>query len=94
MQQNLNDMSAVFQSRTFSEMVAAQSSLVRHNFEMMVENGQRIMSVVDAYDRKGQAASRQFARARSMTASAATELSRERDEAFLQQCEWRSLVFE
>ena len=44
MQQNLNDMSAVFQSRTFSEMVAAQSSLVRHNFEMMVENGHRIIS--------------------------------------------------
>jgi hypothetical protein len=45
MQQNLNDMSAVFQSRTFSEMVAAQSSLVRRNLEMMVENSQRIMTL-------------------------------------------------
>jgi hypothetical protein len=45
MQQNLNDMSAVFRSRTFPEMVAAQNSLLRHNLEMMVENGQRIMSL-------------------------------------------------
>lgn len=42
-QQNLDDISAVFQSRTFSDLIAAQSSMVRHNVEMMIENGQRIM---------------------------------------------------
>jgi hypothetical protein len=43
MQRNLDDLSAVFRSRTFSDLVAAQTNMVRHNFEMMVENGQRLM---------------------------------------------------
>jgi hypothetical protein len=42
-QRSLDDFSAVFRSRTFSDLVAAQSTMVRHNFEMMVENGQRLM---------------------------------------------------
>jgi hypothetical protein len=43
MQRNLDDLSEVFRSRTFSDLVAAHTRMVRHNFEMMVENGQRIM---------------------------------------------------
>ncbi len=44
-QQSLDDMSAVFRSRTLPDMLAAQSAMVRHNFEMMAENTQRIMSM-------------------------------------------------
>lgn len=42
-QQNFDDLSAVFRSRTLADFVAAHSSMVRHNIEMMVENGQRMM---------------------------------------------------
>ena len=44
-QQSLDDMTAVFRSRTLPDMLAAQSAMVRHNFEMMAENTQRIMSM-------------------------------------------------
>ena len=43
MQQNLDDLSAVFRSRSLPDLVAAQSTMVRHNVEMMIENGQRLM---------------------------------------------------
>jgi hypothetical protein len=43
MQQNLDDLSAMFGSRTLPDLMAAQTTMVRHNVEMMLENSQRIM---------------------------------------------------
>jgi hypothetical protein len=43
LQGNLEDMVRLARSRTWSEFVAAQGNLVRHNLEMMMDNAQRLV---------------------------------------------------